>query len=116
MTNGTQKVSIPRHNPVNAHTMGGIVRSAGLTNDEFRQLLPGRSRPILPAFWLCGGGPRVYNEQRGRPPGSNAHRRRRGGREAVSFNGNLSGLLRPARCGQQARSLKAKQSGYIPYR
>jgi predicted RNA binding protein YcfA (HicA-like mRNA interferase family) len=39
MTNGTQKVSIPRHNPVNAYTMGGIVRSAGLTNDEFRRLL-----------------------------------------------------------------------------
>jgi len=39
MTNGTQKVSIPRHNPVNAHTMGGVVRSAGLTNDEFRRLL-----------------------------------------------------------------------------
>ena len=39
MTNGAQKVSIPRHNPVNAHTMGGIVRSAGLSNDEFRQLL-----------------------------------------------------------------------------
>ena len=39
MTNGVQKVTIPRHNPVNAHTMGGIVRSAGLTNDQFRQLL-----------------------------------------------------------------------------
>lgn len=39
MTNGIHKVVIPRHNPVNAHTMGGIVRSAGLTNDEFRQLL-----------------------------------------------------------------------------
>jgi len=39
VTNGTHKVSIPRHNPVNAHTMGGIVRSAGLTIDEFRQLL-----------------------------------------------------------------------------
>ena len=36
MTNGMHKVVIPRHNPINAHTMGGIVRSAGLTNDEFR--------------------------------------------------------------------------------
>jgi hypothetical protein len=39
MTNGSQKVSIPRHNPVNAFTMGGIVRSAGLTHEEFRRLL-----------------------------------------------------------------------------
>jgi predicted RNA binding protein YcfA (HicA-like mRNA interferase family) len=39
MTDGTKIVSIPRHNPVNAITMGSIVRDAGLTNDEFRQLL-----------------------------------------------------------------------------
>jgi hypothetical protein len=30
---------MPRHNPVNAFTMGGIVRDAGLTADEFRKLL-----------------------------------------------------------------------------
>jgi predicted RNA binding protein YcfA (HicA-like mRNA interferase family) len=39
MTDGTRKVMIPRHNPVNAITMGGIVRSAGLTIDKFRTLL-----------------------------------------------------------------------------
>ena len=39
MSDGVHKVSIPRHNPVNAMTMGGIVRSAGLTIDEFRKLL-----------------------------------------------------------------------------
>jgi predicted RNA binding protein YcfA (HicA-like mRNA interferase family) len=39
MTNGTRIIMIPRHNPVNAITMGNIVRDAGLTNDEFRQLL-----------------------------------------------------------------------------
>jgi predicted RNA binding protein YcfA (HicA-like mRNA interferase family) len=39
MTDGTHKVLIPRHNPVNAITMGGIVQGAGLTIDEFRQLL-----------------------------------------------------------------------------
>ena len=39
MTNGTIKLIIPRHNPVNPHTMGGIVRNAGLTNDDFRKLL-----------------------------------------------------------------------------
>ena len=39
MTDGTRVLSIPRHNPVNAITMGNIVRDAGLTNDEFRRLL-----------------------------------------------------------------------------
>ena len=39
MTDGTRKVVIPRHNPVNAITMGGIVKDAGLTIDEFRKLL-----------------------------------------------------------------------------
>jgi hypothetical protein len=39
MTNGTRILTIPRHNPVNAITMGNIVRDAGLTNDEFRKLL-----------------------------------------------------------------------------
>jgi predicted RNA binding protein YcfA (HicA-like mRNA interferase family) len=39
MTDGARKVVIPRHNPVNAITMGGIVRDAGLTVDEFRKLL-----------------------------------------------------------------------------
>lgn len=39
MSDGTRKVSIPRHNPVNAITMGGIARDAGLTVDAFRALL-----------------------------------------------------------------------------
>jgi len=39
MTDGTRILSIPRHNPVNAITMGNIVRDAGLTNEQFRQLL-----------------------------------------------------------------------------
>jgi predicted RNA binding protein YcfA (HicA-like mRNA interferase family) len=39
MTDGTRVVTIPRHNPVNAITMGNIVRDAGLTNEEFRKLL-----------------------------------------------------------------------------
>jgi predicted RNA binding protein YcfA (HicA-like mRNA interferase family) len=39
MSNGTRIVTIPRHNPINAITMGGIIRDAGLTNDEFRKLL-----------------------------------------------------------------------------
>jgi predicted RNA binding protein YcfA (HicA-like mRNA interferase family) len=39
MTDGIRIVAIPRHNPVNAITMGRIVRDAGLTVDEFRKLL-----------------------------------------------------------------------------
>jgi len=39
MTNGIRILTIPRHNPVNAFTMGGIVRDAGLSIDEFRKLL-----------------------------------------------------------------------------
>ena len=39
MSDGVRIITIPRHNPVNAITMGGIVRDAGLTNDEFKALL-----------------------------------------------------------------------------
>lgn len=39
MSDGIRILTIPRHNPVNAFTMGGIVRDAGLTVDEFRTLL-----------------------------------------------------------------------------
>jgi predicted RNA binding protein YcfA (HicA-like mRNA interferase family) len=39
MSNGSRFVTIPRHDPVNAYTMGGIVIDAGLTIDEFKKLL-----------------------------------------------------------------------------
>lgn len=39
MTDGVRILTIPRHHPVNAYTMGGIVRDAGLTVAEFRKLL-----------------------------------------------------------------------------
>jgi len=39
MSNGTRILTIPRHNPVNAFTLGGIVRDAGLTVEQFRELL-----------------------------------------------------------------------------
>jgi len=39
MTDGTRILTIPRANPINAYTMGGIVRDAGLTIEEFRKLL-----------------------------------------------------------------------------
>ena len=39
LTDGQRIVTVPRNNPVNAFTMGRIVRDAGLTEDEFRKLL-----------------------------------------------------------------------------
>ena len=39
MSDGTRILTIPRHNPVNAFTMGGIVRDAGLTPEEFKKFL-----------------------------------------------------------------------------
>lgn len=39
MTNGVRILTIPRHNPVNAFTMGGIARDAGVTIDEFKKFL-----------------------------------------------------------------------------
>jgi hypothetical protein len=39
MSNGARILTVPRHNPVNAITMGGIVRDAGLSIEQFRKLL-----------------------------------------------------------------------------
>jgi predicted RNA binding protein YcfA (HicA-like mRNA interferase family) len=39
MTDGTRILTIPRHNPINAFTMGGIVRDAGMSLEQFRDLL-----------------------------------------------------------------------------
>jgi len=39
MSNGLRIVTVPRHNPVNAFTMGGIARDAGLSVEQFRDLL-----------------------------------------------------------------------------
>ncbi len=39
MSDAIRIITIPRHNPVNAFTMGGIVRDAGLTEEAFRDLL-----------------------------------------------------------------------------
>jgi len=39
MSDGIRILTIPRHNPVNAFTMGGIVQDAGITFDDFRKLL-----------------------------------------------------------------------------
>jgi hypothetical protein len=39
MSNGNVRLTIPRHNPINALTMGAIARDAGLSPDQFRDLL-----------------------------------------------------------------------------
>lgn len=39
MSDGARILTIPRHNPVNAFTLAGIVRAAGLTEARFRALL-----------------------------------------------------------------------------
>jgi predicted RNA binding protein YcfA (HicA-like mRNA interferase family) len=39
MPDGRRILTIPRHDPVNAYTMGGIARDAGLTVEEFKKLL-----------------------------------------------------------------------------
>ena len=39
MSDGARFLTIPRADPVNAYTMAGIVKDAGLTVEEFRRLL-----------------------------------------------------------------------------
>ena len=39
MSDGVRILTIPGHNPVNALTMGGIARDAGLTVEQFKKLL-----------------------------------------------------------------------------
>jgi len=39
MSDGVRIITIPRHNPVNAFTMSGLVLDAGLTIEEFKKLL-----------------------------------------------------------------------------
>ena len=39
MSNGTQTIVVPRNNPIKSFTLVGIVKSAGLTTDQFKALL-----------------------------------------------------------------------------
>jgi predicted RNA binding protein YcfA (HicA-like mRNA interferase family) len=39
MNSRDRRIVIPRGNPINAFTMGGIIRDAGLTIDQFKALL-----------------------------------------------------------------------------
>jgi|GEM_PF-99095 len=48
MTDGVRVITIPRHNPVNAFTMGGIIRDAGLTVAETNESPPLRALRVKP--------------------------------------------------------------------
>jgi predicted RNA binding protein YcfA (HicA-like mRNA interferase family) len=39
MSNGKVRLVIPRHNPINSITMGNIAKAAGLTPEQFREML-----------------------------------------------------------------------------
>ncbi len=39
MSDGIHVITVPRHNPLNAITMGGIVKDSGLTPAQFKELL-----------------------------------------------------------------------------
>jgi predicted RNA binding protein YcfA (HicA-like mRNA interferase family) len=39
MSDGVRIVQIPRHNPINSFTMGKIAQDAGLTPQEFKELM-----------------------------------------------------------------------------
>jgi predicted RNA binding protein YcfA (HicA-like mRNA interferase family) len=39
LSNGSRFVIVPRNNPINAFTMGGIVKDAGFMVEEFRRFL-----------------------------------------------------------------------------
>jgi hypothetical protein len=39
MTDGVRILTIPRHDAINAFTMGGIAQDAGLSVQEFKKLL-----------------------------------------------------------------------------
>ena len=39
MSDGVRIITIPRNNPVNAYTMGVIVKDAGLTPEQFKESL-----------------------------------------------------------------------------
>lgn len=39
MTDGTRKIVIPRHNRLNPHTLKEIIRDAGFTDAQFKELL-----------------------------------------------------------------------------
>ena len=47
MSDGTRILTIPRHNPINAYTMGGIAHDAGLSVDGENGLLSTKNACFL---------------------------------------------------------------------
>ena len=39
MSDGVRFLTIPRNDPINAYTMAGIIKNAGLTIEQFKKLL-----------------------------------------------------------------------------
>ncbi len=39
MSDGTRHLTIPRHKRINPYTLKAIIRDAGLTNEQFKELL-----------------------------------------------------------------------------
>ena len=39
MSDGVVRLTIPRHNPINAYTMAAIARDAGMSPEEFKRLI-----------------------------------------------------------------------------
>lgn len=39
MSDGERIIIIPRANPINAYTMGGIIKDAGLTIEQFKEIM-----------------------------------------------------------------------------
>ena len=39
LADGTRVLTIPRHNPINAYTMGGIIRDSGISIEDFKKQL-----------------------------------------------------------------------------
>jgi len=39
MSDGERIIIIPRANPINAFTMGGIIKDAGLSVEQFKELM-----------------------------------------------------------------------------
>lgn len=39
MSDGIHRVTIPRHKRINPYTLKGIIKDAGLTDEEFKELI-----------------------------------------------------------------------------
>lgn len=39
MADGVRIITIPRNNPINAYTLGGIVKDSGMTVEQFKNYL-----------------------------------------------------------------------------